>query len=240
VSESGGHLPNRLLHRWDLCPAEAREIQRTLAEKVDSHSPFDWSTARFAVAVDVSMNRFADWLAAAAIVCDLSTGVVIEKATVIRSIRFPYVPGLLSFRELPAVIEAVEMLKTQCDVILCDGQGRAHPRGLGIACHLGLWLRKPAIGIAKSLLCGTCDEPGAAVFSESSVMLAGQEVARAIRLRQRARPIYISVGHACRLSDATALVKRLSDGRRQIWPTRAAHHSANEARIHHFDQNPLA
>ena len=222
------------LHRWDVTPAEARQIQAELAALVNIITPLAWPSVRLAVAVDVSMNRFATWLAASAVVCDLQKHVVTEKSSVIRPIRFPYVPGLLSFRELPAVIDAITSLKSTYDLILCDGQGVAHPRGLGIASHLGLWLDYPTIGIAKSLLVGDCQPPENRVFAESAVMHKGAEVARAIRLRKNAGPIYVSAGHLCRLDDALALVKSLAGGRRQTWPIIAAHEAANAARRAHM------
>ena len=218
------------LHRWDVTPAEARQIQAELAALVNIITPLAWPSVRLAVAVDVSMNRFATWLAASAVVCDLQKHVVTETSSVIRPIRFPYVPGLLSFRELPAVIDAITSLKSTYDLILCDGQGVAHPRGLGIASHLGLWLDYPTIGIAKSLLVGDCQPPENRFFAESAVMHKGAEVARAIRLRKNAGPIYVSAGHLCRLDDALALVKSLAGGRRQTWPIIAAHEAANAAR----------
>lgn len=222
------------LHRWDLSPAEARQIQAELAALVNISTPLDWPSVRLAVAVDVSMNRFATWLAASAVVCDLQNRVIFETSSVIRPIRFPYVPGLLSFRELPAVIDAITSLKSTYDLILCDGQGVAHPRGLGIASHLGLWLNCPTIGIAKSLLVGDCQPPENRVFAESAVIHKGAEVARAIRLRKNTRPIYVSAGHLCRLDDAVALVKSLAGGRRQTWPIIAAHEAANAARRAHM------
>lgn len=222
------------LHRWDVTPAEARQIQAELAARVNIIKPLDWPSVRLAVAVDVSMNRFATWLAASAVVCDLQKNVVTETSSVIRPIRFPYVPGLLSFRELPAVIDAITSLKRTYDLILCDGQGVAHPRGLGIASHLGLWLNCPTIGIAKSLLVGDCQPPENRFFAESAVMNKGAEVARAIRLRKNAGPIYVSAGHLCRLDDAEALVKSLAGGRRQTWPIIAAHEAANAARRAHM------
>ncbi|MFM7592565.1 MAG: endonuclease V [Isosphaeraceae bacterium] len=229
MSRTAG-APSPGLHRWNVSPAEARAIQAELAGRVNTTASLAWASVRLAVAVDVSMNRFAPWLAAAAVVCDLQNRVIMETSSVIRPIRFPYVPGLLSFRELPAAIDAIDCLKSTYELILCDGQGVAHPRGLGIASHLGLWLGRPSIGIAKSLLVGECQPPADEIFAESPVVHKGAEVARAIRLRRSAGPIFISAGHLCRLDDAVTLVKSQAGGRRQTWPIIAAHEAANAAR----------
>jgi deoxyribonuclease V len=143
------------LHRWDLTPAEARELQTELAAKIDFTTPLDTQTVRRVLAVDVSMNRFATWLAAAAVVCDVNEKMLVESSTLIQPIRFPYVTGLLAFREVPALLKAIERLSQDFDAVVVDGQGLAHPRSLGIACHLGLWLDKPTIGLAKTKLSGT-------------------------------------------------------------------------------------
>jgi deoxyribonuclease V len=224
------------LHDWNLTPAEARSLQSRLADRVDDRTKLEVPAIRRVVAVDVSMNRFSSWLAAAAVVCDIAAGQVVEESVVIRPIRFPYVPGLLSFREAPAILEAVSALRSPFDAVVVDGQGLAHHRGLGIASHLGLWLDMPTVGLAKSRLCGS-HEPvperqGAAV----ALYVGDKAVGSVWRSRARALPIYVSVGHKCRSDEALELAKRLSDGRRIPWPIRAAHDVANRARRDHLSK----
>jgi deoxyribonuclease V len=220
-------------HDWNLSPAKARSLQTELATRVDQTSVLDVDRVQRVLAVDVSMNRFADWLTAAAVVVDVNTKQVFHSSTVAEPIEFPYVPGLLSFRELPAVLNAIEALSGQFNVIVVDGHGIAHPRGLGIAAHLGVWLDRPAVGLAKSKLCGTYDEPGPSPGSQSPLIHNEREVGVVLRTRLRASPIFVSVGHKCRLTDAVALAMRLTDGRRIPWPIRAAHEAANSARREH-------
>src|SRR5690348_17263194 len=145
-------------HRWDLDAAEARALQTRLAAEVDIGRPLGpWRTI---AAADVSFDRGGDDLYAAVVVTRGESFHVVERVGVAGPAAFPYIPGLLSFREAPALIEAFRKLETTPDVVLCDGQGIAHPRRLGIASHLGLWLGLPTVGCAKSLLCGSYDEPG--------------------------------------------------------------------------------
>jgi len=217
-------------HAWNLTPAEARTLQANLAGLVERNRELDASKVQRVLAVDVSMNRFSNWLTAAAVVCELKPKRVVETSTVVRPITFPYVPGLLSFRELPAELEAIDRLREPYDAVVVDGHGVAHPRGLGIAAHLGLWLNRPTIGLAKTRLCGHFEEPPDKLGAMSPLTLDGQTVGMAVRTRRRATPIFVSVGHECRLEDAVALALRLTDGRRIAWPIRAAHGAANDAR----------
>lgn len=226
-------MPDPVRHEWNLTPAEARALQAELAGKVDDRSRLSVSKIQRVLAVDVSMDRFADWLVAAVVVCDLKTRQVVASASVAEPIRFPYVPGLLSFRELPPILKAIEKLTGEFDAIVVDGHGRAHPRGLGIASHLGLWLDVPTIGLAKTRLCGTFEEPAAEPGSTTPLMLQEKTVGLALRTRKKAGPIFVSVGHKCRLEDALKLALRLTDNRRIAWPVRAAHEAANTARRDH-------
>lgn len=226
-------MPEPVRHDWNLTPAQARALQAELADKVDDRSRLNVTRIHRVLAVDVSMDRFADWLAAAVVVCDLKTRHVVDSASVAEPIRFPYVPGLLSFRELPPILKAIEKLTFEFDAIVVDGHGQAHPRGLGIASHLGLWLNVPTIGLAKSRLCGAFEEPLAEPGSTSPLILQGRKVGMALRTRKKAGPIFVSVGHKCRLEDALKLALRLTDNRRIAWPVRAAHEAANTARREH-------
>ena len=221
------------LHGWDLTPAEARELQTRLAKSVNQKARLDTGLVDRVLAVDVSMNRFATWLAAAAVVCDVNERKLVEARTVIQPIRFPYVTGLLAFREIPALLVAISHLKTTYDAVVVDGQGLAHPRGLGIACHLGLWLGKPTIGLAKTRLCGSFADVPNKAGAMVPLILGDNEVGVVYRTKRNCLPIFVSVGHKCRLADAIGLVERITDNRRIPWPIRAAHEAANEARRRH-------
>jgi deoxyribonuclease V len=155
---------------------------------------------------------------------------VIDRAEIVSEASFPYVPGLLSFREAPAVIAAYEQLSVRPDVLICDGQGIAHPRRMGLASHLGLWLGIPTIGCAKSWLCGEYDEPGIERGSWSPLVDQGETVGAVLRTRTGVKPLYVSVGHLCNLESATAIVLAAASQYRQPTTTRVAHHQVNELR----------
>jgi deoxyribonuclease V len=146
------------LHRWDLTPVEAVALQRDLAGRVDVCAPL--TNCRLVAGADVSYNRFSNIFWAGVVVLHFPDLTVVEKQGARRESPFPYIPGLLSFREAPALLEAFARVQADPDVILFDGQGIAHPRRLGIASHMGLFLDKPCIGCAKSLLTGKYKDPG--------------------------------------------------------------------------------
>jgi len=140
-----------------------------------------------------------------------------------RPCTFPYVPGLLSFREAPATVEAVEKLHRRPDLLMCDGQGLAHPRRTGLACHVGLWLDIPTIGAAKSLLCGEHREPGARRGCRAALRHDGETVGLALRTRDGVKCVYVSVGHRITLGEAARWVLRAARFYRLPEPTRQAH-----------------
>src|SRR5947209_7570346 len=141
------------LHAWDMKPDEARALQRQLAGRVDTDTPLDH--CELIAGADISYNRFSSTLYAGVVVLRMEDMTVVEKQGVVAEATFPYVPGLLSFREAPAVLEAFAKVESEPDVVMLDGQGIAHPRRLGLACHIGLWLDRPCFGCAKSRLTGT-------------------------------------------------------------------------------------
>jgi deoxyribonuclease V len=179
---------------------------------------------------DVSHTRFdpARMVHAALVTLDAS-GTVQARATESRRAGFPYIPGFLGFREVPALLACWQRLKVRPDVVLVDGHGLAHPRGLGLACHLGIVLGVPTIGVAKSLLIGEAI-PGPEAGATAPILWQGRVVGMALRTRRGARPLYISVGHRVSLATAVALVAAASDGRRLPPAIRAAHAAANAAR----------
>ena len=215
-------------HPWDLDPGQARILQAELAARVDTSSPLGpWKTL---AAADVSFDRGGETLFAAVVVVEAETFAVIERAGVAAPAAFPYVPGLLSFREAPALLEAFGQLKARPDVVLCDGQGIAHPRRLGIASHLGLWLDLPTVGCAKSRLCGTYPEPGPGRGDRSPLLDKGEVIGSVLRTRDRVAPLFVSPGHRCDIEGAVGLVLATTRKLRLPIPARLAHDYVNEIR----------
>ncbi|HWE40768.1 MAG TPA: deoxyribonuclease V [Isosphaeraceae bacterium] len=216
------------LHRWDLDAAAARALQAELAGRVDTATPLGpWENL---AAADVSYDRGSDVLHAGVVVVRPVTFEVVERVGVTGPARFPYIPGLLSFREAPALIDAFRALKTTPDVVMCDGQGIAHPRRLGIASHLGLWLGLPTVGCAKSRLCGRYEMPGLARGDRSPLVDRGEVVGAVLRTRARVSPLFVSAGHRCDLEGSVALVLETSVKYRLPTPARMAHEFVNEIR----------
>lgn len=210
-----------LKHSWDISPSEAILLQRDLAERIRDVSSF--AEVRTIAGVDCAFINQGRDIIAAAVLCDAESMEVIITATQSQPCRFPYVPGLLSFREAPAVIAAVEKLPVQPDLLMCDGQGRAHPRGLGLACHVGLWIDVPTIGIAKSRLCGAARTPGPIRGARTQLRLSGNVVGAVVRTRTDVKPVYVSVGHRVCLADAVRWALRCTRGLRLPEPVRQAH-----------------
>ena len=155
---------------------------------------------------------------------------ILEEAAAECMVDFPYIPGLLSFREMPALLEAWRKVEYRPDLIFCDGSGTIHPRRFGLACHLGLWLNIPTIGCAKNLLCGEYDEPGAQKGDWEIVCLEGEPVGAALRTRTGTKPMFISPGNLISLEQAVNYTLKASPKYRIPQPIRAAHNSANIAR----------
>ena len=220
--------PVKQLHKWDVSYEEAVAIQDGLRSKVSFSPP--GRKARTVAGADVSFERRGDTLFAAVVVLELPSFEVVEFAVAEGEAIFPYIPGLLSFREAPVVALAYEKLSCKPDVLMCDGQGVAHPRGLGLASHLGLLLDIPTIGCAKSRLCGAHDEPGPDVGDYASLKLKGRTIGAVLRTRKNVKPVYVSVGHMMNLQRALELTLRCGAGYRIPEPTRAAHHLVNDAR----------
>jgi deoxyribonuclease V len=216
------------LHSWDVSTAEARDLQLELAARVD-RSPAMLPIETVAGA-DVSYELRGKWLYAAVVVLRVETWKVIDQSAIVAEARFPYVPGLLSFREAPPVIEAFSKLAVRPDVLICDGQGIAHPRRLGLASHIGLWLGLPTIGCAKSWFCGEYQEPGLERGDWSPLTDGGETIGAVVRTRTRIKPLYVSTGHLCDLESAIAIVLATATKYRQPWTTRLAHQYVNDLR----------
>jgi deoxyribonuclease V len=212
-------------HSWDVTPAEAVAIQRRLSGEVvtvDALPP----VARVA-GVDVGFEDNGAVTRAAVAVLRFPELTVEETSLARRPTAFPYIPGLLSFREIPAVLDALGQLRRLPDLLLCDGQGQAHPRRFGIACHLGVLTDLPSIGVAKSRLTGThgplAEEKGA----WQPLMDKGELIGTVLRTRRGVQPLYISVGHRISLQTAVDYVLRCTTRYRLPETTRAAHHLAS-------------
>jgi len=210
------------LHRWDLDYREAVALQERLAKEVVEGPPLE--NARIAAAADVSGGRKGEWIAAAVVVMDIETLEVLEVRRVARRATWPYVPGCLSFREAPAVLAAFRQVRRTPDVLLCDGQGRAHPRRFGLASHVGLALGVPTIGCAKSLLVGEPAGPlGPQRGSRTPLMDAGEQIGAVLRTRTGVKPVYVSVGHRIDLASAERWVLAAAVRYRLPEPSRLAH-----------------
>lgn len=220
-------LPPHWLRPPDI--AAARAAQAEMAARVRAEDDVPTGSLRLGGA-DVSATRFDPAkLVHAAVVTLGAEGAVSATAAETRRADFPYVPGFLGFREVPALVAAWSRLAPKPDVVLVDGHGIAHPRGVGVACQLGVMLDMPTIGVAKSLLVGA-GEPGPEPGDTAPLVWKGQQIGMALRTRRGAAPIYVSVGHRVSLPIALAIVRGACDGRRLPVPIRAAHDAANAAR----------
>ncbi|MFE7096333.1 endonuclease V [Streptomyces erythrochromogenes] len=191
--------------------AEARAIQDELRRHVVFDEPGPPPGRGLVAGVDVAYDDERDLVAAAAVVLDAATLEVVEEATAVGHVSFPYVPGLLAFRELPTVLAALDALTTEPGLVVCDGYGLAHPRGFGLACHLGVVTGIPSIGVAKNPFTFTYEEPGNRRGEASALVAAdGAEVGRALRTQDGIKPVYVSVGHKVSLDNACAHTLSLS------------------------------
>lgn len=211
---------------WPRTAEEALAVQEALRGHVIRHDAFAAPVRRVA-GVDVAYAADESRVFAAAVVLDADTLAPLQTGRAERPVAFPYVPGLFAFRELPAVLAAIEALGTRPDLIVCDGQGLAHPRRFGLASHLGVLLDLPTIGAAKTRLCGTHDEPAAERGNHVPLVDAGEEVGAVLRTRTGVKPIYVSIGHRVSLPTALAWVLRLTRRYRLPETTRAADQVVN-------------
>jgi deoxyribonuclease V len=220
------HIPH--LHDWPTSEDEAVALQNALASQVDTSASF--GKFDFIAGCDIAYHLSEPRLFAAVVVLAASDLSVVEEQTVTREVNFPYVPGLLSFREVPALLDAFRQLRQPPDAVMLDGQGIAHPRRFGLACHLGLWLNLPCVGCAKSWLVGDYTDPGPNAGDASPLTLSGEEVGAVVRSATGVKPVYVSPGHKLDVASATAIVRATLSGYRHPAPTRAAHLAANRLR----------
>lgn len=217
------------LHGWNLSPKQAVALQRELRERLILRPPPGMKVERVAGA-DISMSRGEDTAYGGLVVLDAGSLEPMAKVSAAVKLLFPYVPGLLSFRELPVLSEAWARLNVRPDVLIFDGQGTAHPRRFGLACHGGLLFGVPSIGCAKSLLVGGHGPLGTERGSVAEITHAGEVVGMAVRTRDNVLPVYVSPGHMMDLPTAVDLVLRVTSRYREPETTRHAHRLVNEVR----------
>jgi len=235
------------LHQWNVAPAEAREIQERLRarwkgdDRLGDIRTVAGLDAAFVLAGSQSLKKRSQWTtlreanrAIGGVVVFLFPEMVeIERAFAVAPLRFPYVSGLLSFREIPVLLAALAKLKRMPDLLFCDGQGYAHPRRMGLATHLGILLDRPAIGCAKSILIGTHADLAEKAGSWAALTddkAGGERIGAAVRTRDGVKPVYISQGHRVSLESAIRLTLAVSDGVRIPRPTRAADQFVSEVK----------
>ncbi|WP_425442050.1 endonuclease V [Saccharopolyspora flava] len=213
-------------HPWPATETEAEALQRRLRPRVR----FDGvpEEVRYAAGLDVDYREDSDELVAAVTVLDLADLSVVDSAVVRDRPRFPYVPGLFAFREAPPLLDALQRLTIDPDVLVCDGQGLAHPRRFGLACHLGVLTDLPSIGVGKTPM-GHYDPPGQNRGDWTPLHMDDDEVGRALRTRTGVKPVFVSVGHRYTLQAACDLVLTLTPTYRLPETTRTADHLGRQA-----------
>lgn len=206
------------LHPWDVTPAEAIAIQKQLRERIELRDAFD--TISVIAGADVAFDD--DWGYGGIISYSFPGLVEIERRSARKKLSFPYIPGLLAFREAPVLLAAFELLASEPDLIMFDGQGIAHGRRMGIATHMGILLNKPTVGCAKSRLVGECEEPLPEAGSYTPLVDGEEMVGVVLRTRDRVRPIFVSPGTRISLQTCVEIVLKCLDGYRIPKPTRQA------------------
>jgi deoxyribonuclease V len=218
-------------HAWNVAPTEARAIQKEIQSQLQ-FKPLP-KNIRFIAGADVSFNKYEKDVYAGIIVLSWPDLKPVEHACVKMEVNFPYVPGLLSFREIPPLLEVWKHIKNIPDVIMVDGHGIAHPRRLGIAAHFGLVTNTPTLGAAKKLLYGVFEKPLEQLSAEMGDFTyildpkTGERLGAALRTKRNVKPMLISPGHLCTLEDAMMIAKKTARGYRLPEPTRLAHNLVN-------------
>lgn len=213
----------------DLSPAAAVALQAQLREQIRL-VPLTRPVQTIAGA-DISFNRFSDVVYAGMIVLRFPSLEVIDRATVITTVRFPYIPGLLAFREVPVLLQAWAGLTVKPDVLVLDGHGTAHPRKTGVATHFGIVAGTPTIGCAKSRLTGRFDPLPEEAMTTSDLILKGEKIGEALRTKKKTNPVFVSPGHLITQEESTELIRQCVTKYRIPEPTRLAHLLVNEVRI---------
>ena len=212
------------LHEWNLEPKAAIELQKQLASRLIDNTPLDLTAIRYVAGVDVSVKNEVSQ--AAVVVTSYPDLEPVETVLTQKPTSFPYIPGLLTFREGPVLEEAFLKLNIEPDVFIFDGMGQIHPRRMGIAAHLGLWLDKPTIGCGKTYLIGDYVEPGPNACDYSPLTYKGQQLGVVLRTRTKVKPVFVSVGHRAELNSAIQLILSVTPKYRLPQPIRLAHGAA--------------
>ncbi|MFE1291688.1 endonuclease V [Streptomyces sp. NPDC058751] len=207
---------------WPVTEEQARAVQDELRERVVLGEPGPPPGTGRVTGVDVAYDDERDVVVAAAVVLDAATREVVAEATAVGRVSFPYVPGLLAFREVPTVIAALDALPCPPGLVVCDGYGLAHPRRFGLASHLGVLTGLPTIGVAKNPFTFSYEEPGVRRGSASPLLADTEEVGRALRTRDGVKPVFVSVGHRVDLDNACAHTLALTPEYRLPESTRRA------------------
>ncbi len=218
------------LHSWDVSYKEAINIQQTLREKLILYDDGIPDKIKTITGADISYSRGSDLFFAAVVLFEFPSMEVIEETSFTERVSFPYIPGLLSFREGLPLLKAFKKLRIVPDVAIFDGQGIAHPRGFGLASHMGLFLNIPTIGCAKTKLAGKYDEPGNEVGDYSDLILNDRIVGAVLRTKKNVKPVFVSQGHRIGLQRAVDVVLSSCVGYKLPEPSRKAHLTVNRIR----------
>jgi len=220
------------LHDWNISASEAIALQKQMVSQIDYHHPIDLKAVKLVAGVDVSVKpdpaTGKDMSQAAIVVLSFPEMQVVETSLATMPTPFPYIPGLLSFREGPVLEVAFGKLQIEPDVLIFDGMGRAHPRRIGIASHMGLWLQKPTIGCGKTLFVGKFIEPGNECGDFSELIDKNEVIGAVLRTKPKVKPVFISVGHLADLPTSLKLVMACTSKYRLPDPIRAAHNAAGK------------
>jgi deoxyribonuclease V len=216
------------MHSWNLTPKEAIQLQRKLKDQVKTHLTL--RNPQHIAGVDVAYIREKEQSVATVVVVSCADFETVESAVAKMKTPFPYIPGLLSFREIPAILKALEKLSNLPDLILVDGHGQAHPRRFGIAAHLGLWLKHPTIGIGKSRLCGEFRQPGKNKGSCTDLIHKGEVIGRVLRTRTGVQPVFVSVGYGLPLKECVHWTLAMTPRFRLPEPIRRADRLSHESK----------
>ncbi len=218
------------LHSWNVNYKEAVEIQKILKKQIILKNSFKNLNGKLIAGADVSYDKEIDRFYAGVVVFELQTMQKIEEVTASGKVSFPYIPGLLSFRESPILLRAFSKVKKTPDIIILDAQGIAHPRGIGLASHIGLLLNKPSIGCAKTRLIGEYGNVGKEAGYYSRLTIKGKVVGIVLRTRKNVKPVFVSPGHKIDLATSIDLVLKSCRGYKLPEPTRQAHNLVNKVR----------
>jgi len=214
------------LHDWNLSSQDAIQLQKDLADQVITDQLIDLDAVKLVAGVDVSVKNNVSQ--AAVVVMTYPELEIVETVRAKQPTSYPYIPGLLTFREGPVLEDAFKQLEHEPDVFIFDGMGQIHPRKMGIAAHLGLWLEKPTVGCGKTHFIGDYDDPAMEKGSYSPLTYKGEQLGVVLRTRTNVKPVYISVGHMAELNSAVQLVMSCTPKYRLPRPIRQAHNAAGE------------